>query len=451
MVFGLPQQPDLSTRSRCLRQLLLLAVALLLLKTIHGFDLQNANSNRHRRNCRSWAWEQRWEKEPATWLSLFGRNHEPRRNIATDTKKENSFQQHLRTTTTTTTTSLLCSRSHQVLSSRGGGDGGIRARRRGAIWSAASTAATTAEDDYNNDRSRLDRTVLRAPPPAVWWLWQWLPISSSLIIGVFSVLEILEGFRELAERSSRMMVGHAHGIFVLALIRLGRSLAFVRFCRSVAILQTEVEEVGEGLEKLGWEEQQALLHHDHDHDHPHIGGNGGGGGGLLARVGRCLVSPAVSIVACVVAGVACAVEIWDDMKPGAHHGAALLALSELVYQMRRLRGVYQIRRRRRAAAAAAAETSNNPQHHHPKQVLQQSSSTTTRWSALCFVLDKIPVGMMVCIVAAVYALMEFVEDMQPGAHHGVAVLALAEMVENINRSQVVVLRRNPNKPAAAVA
>ena len=211
-------------------------------------------------------------------------------------------------------------------------------------------------------------------------LRQVFPITTSLVIGGFSVLEILEGLREPRDRR----MGRAHGVLILAVIRL---------FRSAAILQTEIGEVGEDLEKMGLDEEALTK----------------GPVRVLQRLGHFLVSPLVSITACIVAVVACFVEIYDDLKPGTHHGAALLALSELSYQLRRFWQVSKVDER-----AAFV-------HKVPKRTFMR----------------RIPIGMMVGLAAAMYAAIELIDDLKPGAHHGVALLAFAEMVENVNRAKVL--------------
>jgi hypothetical protein len=116
------------------------------------------------------------------------------------------------------------------------------------------------------------------------------------------------------------------------------------------------------------------------------------------------------------------------MKPGAHHGAALLALSELYYQFRRI-----------------------------KARIKKERNRTSKWRTSTWlgkVWSNAPVGPAIAVAAAVYAGIEICEDLQPGAHHGVAVLALAELVENVNRSRI--LNRVPHAtghtvPALAVS
>jgi hypothetical protein len=223
----------------------------------------------------------------------------------------------------------------------------------------ASQSSEALEE--NNGRRRVSRHLL--------------PISTALVIGSFSVLEIIESSREMAERR----IGHAHSIVILA---------FIRLCRSIAILQTQADEFQEQILEL--DEESGFLRK--------------WAKSFLIAIGRLLVSPLVAITACTMAAAASAVEIWDDMRPGAHHGAALLALSELYYQVRRF-----------------------------IRYSEKGKPKITRGNGAA----RLPFGVLIALAAAAYAAMEMYEDMQPGAHHGLAILALAELIENINRSKIL--------------
>ena len=200
-------------------------------------------------------------------------------------------------------------------------------------------------------------------------------IAVAVVIGFFSALEIAESLREGYEHA----VGHAHGILLLSIVRLSRGLA---------ILQTETEEVAEAAEELRGE------------------GEGGGSkrgllGGWMRSVGGFLVSRNVGIAACVLAIAASLAEVVDDMKPGAHHGGVLLALAEMEYQVCRLADIEGAGKGRLI------------------------SSLRSR------------VGPLLFVAAAAVSAMEVYEDTRPGAHHGVAILACAELVENLSRSKVL--------------
>ena len=282
-----------------------------------------------------------------------------------------------------------------------------------------------------------------------------IPMSIAIIIGSFSVMEILESLRELSERQ----LGHAHGVTMLAFIRLFRSMTFFKLLRTkrtalkvarakhkaltttikavrakktalkavrakttalkalrakkaavkkmmkgAAALQAQTEELEERAELLGHVVVGAELVEEHHDEKPRIRRP------IQTIVMEFITSPGVAISAAILAVVACVVEIIDDMKPGAHHGAALLALSELYYQARRL-----------------------------KARVKKDRNRTSAWRASWMgqIWEKLPVGPLIAIAAAVYAGIEIVEDLKPGAHHGVAILALAELVENINRSRVL--------------
>lgn len=215
-----------------------------------------------------------------------------------------------------------------------------------------------------------------------------VPISTAIVIGWFSALEIIE---------RRNKLGHAHGMPFSAVIRLGRSMA---------ILQTEAEEVHEQMEKID-ETIGVRLH-----------------GTFLSRLGNWIASPFVTILACLFAALASIVEIMEDLKPGAHHGAALLALSELYYQVGRL--LQQRRHRKRQQSDDTTTDTNGSSKKSSMNILRQLRSRIP------------PLGAVIALAAAAYAGIELRENFfKPGAHHAVAIMALAELIENINRSNVI--------------
>ena len=222
---------------------------------------------------------------------------------------------------------------------------------------------------------------------------QILPIGVALIIGTFSILEIVESLREETER----YFGHAHGILILSLIR---------FFRSVAILQTEVVEFEEATEKLFNQSEDDETESDKKMKRR---------SSLSTIIGKFIVSRKVSITACIMASIASLVEVYDDLKPGGHHGAVFLAFSELNYQLHRCHDIRTPSKRK--------EDADN------KNRIIQSTSSSLTWKRF--------IGPTLFIAAAVFAAYELYEDIKPGAHHAVAVLALAELVENINRSKVL--------------
>ena len=237
---------------------------------------------------------------------------------------------------------------------------------------------------------------------------QIVPITVALVIGFFSVLEIVESLREEAEFAGRcrcglrtakqftnfrMTVGHAHGVFLLSALRLSRGLA---------TLQLETEELTEAVEKLKGDDETSPKKVD----------------GVFVRrwgksITRFLVSPKVCFTACIMAIVASVTEVIDDMKPGAHHGSVFLALSELNYQVGRFAEIREVG------------------HHEdnekctPKRRLQLSLRAF--------------MGPLLFLGAAAVSAMEVYEDTRPGAHHGVAILACAELVENLSRSKIASL------------
>jgi hypothetical protein len=228
-----------------------------------------------------------------------------------------------------------------------------------------------------------DKGIRGAPRPKR-FLRRWAPMSTAAIIGWFSVLEILESSRELMFKWHIHHWRGAHGITLLAMIRL---------VRSVAILQIEAAELGESVEELSHERRKNKVSSEH--------GECASGGFLRSvrlPISRFITSPVTAIIACIMAAVASIAEIIDDLRPGAHHGTALLALSEMYYQTQRFRKI------------------------------------TGRKRLLPF---KSHLGIPIALAAAAFAAFELYEDIQPGAHHGLAILAVAELVENINRSKLL--------------
>jgi hypothetical protein len=210
-------------------------------------------------------------------------------------------------------------------------------------------------------------------------------MSTAVIIGWFSVLEILESSRELMVKWHIYHWRGAHGITLLAMIRL---------VRSFAILQTEAAELGESVEELSHESKK--------HKVPIANGEIKASGRLLLSIRlsiyRLITSPVTAIIACVMAAMASIAEIIEDLRPGAHHGTCLLALSELYYQTKRFRKV------------------------------------SGRKRLLPF---KSHLGVPIALAAGAFAAFELYEDIQPGHHHGVAILALAELLENVSRSKLL--------------
>ena len=117
---------------------------------------------------------------------------------------------------------------------------------------------------------------------------------------------------------------------------------------------------------------------------------------LRGRLQQTFFGRRTVIVACLLALFASSYEIFYDLKPGGHHGAALLAASELVHAWYRLR------------------------------TCKKGDGKTHR---------RIVIG-AVSVPAAFFAMSEVLEDVHGhGAHHGVAFMAMAELVENLLRSR----------------
>lgn len=220
-----------------------------------------------------------------------------------------------------------------------------------------------------------------------------VPILVALTIGSFSVIEILESLHNEVE----FFLGHAHGIFIISLVRLFRELA---------ILQTQAEEFTEAVEELNKTKESEKKTR-----------------GIFASfrlaVTRFVISRNVSIVACLMAAFTSLLEAWNDLKPGGHHGAVFLALSQLNYQLKRFSRIRNIER----------GTGTKP------------ARTTVRILSSSL---RLLVGPLLFLAAAAFAAIEIYEDLKPGAHHAVAVLALAELVENLNNSKIL-----DRKPATA--
>lgn len=175
-----------------------------------------------------------------------------------------------------------------------------------------------------------------------------LPLVTSCVILVFACVEITKtGFE----------VGHSHGLSLLALARIGRAMSEVH---------AEAKEVIE-----------AISHRLHPMSRVFIKVAFGGKSSLLA----CGLAVCCSMVECL-----------RDSRFGAQHGLVILSLADLVHVLRTM-----------------------PPFRGPVLVLG-------------------PVFSMGMTVAAMLcAGVELFADLRPGAHHGVAVLAIAHMVENARR------------------
>ena len=115
------------------------------------------------------------------------------------------------------------------------------------------------------------------------------------------------------------------------------------------------------------------------------------GGGRGARLRRALVNPRLLSALCYLAIGASAYEVWEDLEPGGHHGALLLSVSEL----------------HEVAEEAAGEG----------QALIQR------------LLENRLLKLGLAGGALAFAALELAEDILPGAHHGVALLAAGHVLK----------------------
>ena len=157
-------------------------------------------------------------------------------------------------------------------------------------------------------------------------------------------------------REELLELGHHHGLLLIVLSRLARTFAG---------LEGLALSVRAGLETRAGFLQRALLNH---------------------RTLRLL---------CVFAMVASGYEVWEDAKPGGHHGMLLLSVHEL------------------------QEVS--------EEVVGEGQSLLQR--ALAHPLLKLALA----AGALAFACFEFAEDVsaKPGAHHGVAAIALGHVVKGL--------------------
>jgi len=190
-----------------------------------------------------------------------------------------------------------------------------------------------------------------------------VPIATHLTIGFFALKEISEVGKET--------IGHAHGLAFLA---------FVKLLPLFSELQTQVEEINESVEKIGEIEWR-----------------------LLTVLRRMLLSPLLSMAASVFAVIASAVEIFKDVMPGGHHGMVFLALSNFQSQFRRFRRI------KSEKGKSFHKTADNAFVSGMKHIVP--------------------------IAAALFGSYELYNDLKPGAHHGVVLMALSEVVENIYRAR----------------
>jgi len=244
--------------------------------------------------------------------------------------------------------------------------------------------------------TRDDGSSSPSPPGRRWKRNKQLTsIAVALTIGSFSILELLEGLREEADRFFFSNIGHAHGMLILSLIRLSRS---------IAIFQTQADELAEATEEIRM--SSSNKNNNKDGKSKMNKKNK-----FLTMIGRFVISRNVSIVACLVASLAAFLEIYDDLKPGGHHGAGFLALSELNYQINR---------------------GYSMTHEKGKEKKEKATSNNTSLLSSIMKQKRKYAGPLIFLSAALFAATEIYDDLKPGAHHAVALLAVAELVENMS-------------------
>jgi len=181
----------------------------------------------------------------------------------------------------------------------------------------------------------------------LFWLCA-LPLSTSGVILFFACVEIAKTGFEL---------DHSHGLSLLALARIGRALSEVH---------AETKEV-----------MEAFSHRLHPVSRKFI---------------KVTFGCKSSLIVCVLAVCSSMVECLRASRFGAQHGLVILSLADLVHTLRAM-----------------------PPFRGPALVFGPACS------------------MGIAIAAMLCAGVELFADLRPGAHHGVAVLAMAHMAENAQR------------------
>jgi len=181
------------------------------------------------------------------------------------------------------------------------------------------------------------------------WL-QAMPLATASVILLFAGLEVAEVGLE---------VGHSHGLSLLAVVRGGRALSE---------LQAEAKELFEALA---------------DRLHP-----------AAQRLIGIAFGHTASLVACALAAFSSILECLRDARFGGHHGLAILSLADAVHMLR----------------------------------------GTERWRGSVLLFGPV-LSLSLAICAALCAAMEVAEDLRPGSHHGVAILAVAHFAENFERAR----------------
>ena len=180
-----------------------------------------------------------------------------------------------------------------------------------------------------------------------------------------------------------LTIGHHHGLVLLAAVKASRALAE---------LQRDSEEALEGVHALAIAGEKGV---------------GGASSGLLPARG------AFALCACACgAGL---LEICRDLRPRGHHGTVLLAIAEM----------------HKNAAGALRHYRPSPRSASGGRARRAAAAALARCRDA---LESSRVRSCVFLAAAACAGAEIVEDATPGAHHGVAILATAELVENVARA-----------------
>lgn len=177
-----------------------------------------------------------------------------------------------------------------------------------------------------------------------------VPLATASVILLFAGLEVAEVGLEL---------GHSHGLSLLALARAGRALSE---------LQAEAKELFEALA---------------DRLHP-----------VAQKLIGAAFGHTASLIACILAALSSAAECLRDARFGGHHGLAILSVTDAVHMLR----------------------------------------NTERWRGSVLVFGPV-LSLSLAASAALCAAVELADDLRPGSHHGVAVLAIAHFAENVERAR----------------
>ncbi|KAL1504510.1 hypothetical protein AB1Y20_010912 [Prymnesium parvum] len=222
-------------------------------------------------------------------------------------------------------------------------------------------------------RSATLMSAAAAPPPSSKFAFVRLLLS----VAPHGAAAVLAGF-ELCEDVSEL--GHSHGMLLLLVSRL---------CREVNVLQESLREMGEDAEESSNSSRLLMAIRSL--------------AALPGKLLRPLASHRAAAALAVAAVFAAAVEVWQDIAPGGHHGALLLALNELL---------------------EISETIAGNLMHSP---------------FLVGVLENHWLRLGVLAGAAVLALIETgasVASRRIGAHHGVALLSLIKVAGLLQRNLV---------------